>query len=118
MSLNMAALSPSLKQSGALSFSARAALTAGPDTVANAVLVSLCAGGPLLTLLSQSYANIGAFLDAWAAAGGLVSVQSNNAAAAPVVAWTLSGGLPVLSIDGANLDEVSIRVALSYSASR
>lgn len=114
----MAALSPSLKQSGALSFSARAQLTAGPDTVSNAALLGLCAGGPLLTLLSADYADASAFLDAWAAAGGLVSVQSNNAAAAPVVAWTVVANKAVLSIDGANLDQVSIRLALSYSASR
>lgn len=112
------AISPTLKQNGALSFSIRFASIAGTDTISNAALLALCPRGDLYSLLSAYYADTAAFLDAWASAGGLLSVQSSSPSGSTYVSWTLSAGAPQLSVVDADVYECAARVALSYSASR
>lgn len=110
------AISPTLKQSGALSMSFRFASVSGTDTVSNEALLAICPRGDLYALLSALYADMQAFLDAWAAAGGLMSLQSTSASTA--ASWTLSSGAPQLTVVDSAASQCAVRMALSYSASR
>jgi hypothetical protein len=113
----MAALTPTQNQVGRLSVSSTVVTTAGPDTVSNAALLAVCERGPLYTFLNTTFATAAAAVSAFAAAGGLVSASST--AAAPAIVWALDGGKPSLALSGTtNTATVSIRIALSYSASR
>lgn len=115
----MAVVVPSQSQVGRLSFSARYAASGGaPDTVANAVLVGLCEQGPLRQFFSTAYPNDPEMLDAWAAAGGMISVQASGLV--PVASFVRDGdNKPTLSLTAGGAGApVSIRCALSYSASR
>lgn len=121
----MAAVNPYQAQVGRLSFSARYAGTGDPaDTIANAVLLGLCEQGPLYQLFSTAYPTDADLLDDWAASGGLISIQTVGAGAPTPVANFVRdvNGKPTVSLEngpsGALGIPVSIRVALSYSASR
>lgn len=110
------AISPSLKQSGALSMSVRFESVNGTDAVSNAALLAICPRGDLYALLSASYADMAAFLDAWASAGGLMSLQSS--ASSTAVSWSLSSNAPQLTVVDSGANQCAVRMALSYSASR
>jgi hypothetical protein len=115
----MAALTPTLTQSGRLSVSATAVTTAGPDTISNAALLALAddARGALFNFLNTTFASAAAAVSAFAAKGGILNVSST--AAAPDVAWALDGGKPSLALSNTtNAATCSIRIALSYSAQR
>ena len=118
----MAAQVPTQSQVGRLSFSARyTKADALADTISNAALVALCEQGPLRQFFSTAYPGVSgdaAMMNAWAAAGGFVSVQSTGATS-PVVQLDLDGDFkPIFSMSAAAIGEVSLRCALSYSASR
>jgi hypothetical protein len=115
----MAALTPSLQQSGRLSVSATAVTTAGPDTISNAALLAIAddARGPLYNFLNTTFGSAALAVAAFAAKGGILNVSST--AAAPDVAWALDGGKPSLALSNTtNAATCSIRIALSYSAQR
>jgi hypothetical protein len=113
----MAALTITQTQVGRLSVSATATTTAGPDTVSSAQLIAACERGPLYNFLNTTFASATAAVTAFGAAGGMISVSST--AAAPAVAWALDGGKPSLALSATtNAATCSIRIALSYSASR
>lgn len=119
----MAALAPTLQQSGRLSVSATAVTTAGPDTISNAALLALADDmrGPLYNFLNTSFGSAADAVAAFAAQGGILNVSST--AAAPAVAWAIDGGgdegKPSLALSATtNAATCSIRIALSYSASR
>lgn len=121
----MAAVTPTQAQVGRLSFSGRYTGTGDPaDVIGNAALLALCEQGPLYQLFSTAYPTDADFLDDWAAWGGLISVQSVGAGAPTPVANFVRdvNGRPTISMEngpsGALGIPVSIRVALSYSASR
>lgn len=108
-------------QVGRLSFSARYTSSGGSDTISNASLVALCEQGPLRKFFSTAYPGVSGdadMMNAWAAAGGFVSVQS-TAATTPVVQLALDVAFkPTFVMSAAAAGEVSLRCALSYSASR
>lgn len=115
----MAALTPSLALSGRLSVSATVVTTAGPDTVSNAALLALADDmrGPLHAFLNTTFASQAAVVSAFAARGGLLNVSST--AVNPDVSWSLDGGKPALALaNTTNGATCSLRIALSYSASR
>lgn len=113
----MAALTPSQSQVGRLSVSATAVTTAGPDTISNDALIALCERGALYNFLNTSFGSAADAVAAFAAQGGILNVSST--AAAPDVAWALDGGKPSLALSATtNAATCSIRIALSYSASR
>lgn len=121
----MAAVTPSQSQVGRLSFSARYTGTGDPADVANnAALLACCEQGPLYQFFSTAYASDAALLDEWAASGGLLSVQTvGGGAPVPVPNFVRDiNGKPTISFEnglaGALGIPVSVRVALSYSASR
>lgn len=109
---------PTQSQVGRLSFSARYAASAAGNTVSNAALVGLCEQGPLRLFFSTAYPNDPEMLDAWAAAGGMISVQASGLV--PVASFVRDGDdKPTLALTaGGAGSPVSIRFALSYSASR
>lgn len=114
----MAAVTPSQSQVGRLSFSARYACSGAADTISNAAILACCEQGPLRQFFSTAYASDAAMMNAWAAAGGFVSIQS-SAATTPVVEFNRDGdNKPTFSMSAAAAGEIAIRVALSYSASR
>jgi hypothetical protein len=115
----MAAVTPSQSQVGRLSFSARYAADAAGDTVNNAAILACCEQGPLYQFFATAYATAADMMDAWAEAGGLISVQTSGATT-PIASLTRDGSdKPTLVLSaGTAAAPVSIRVALSYSASR
>jgi len=114
----MAAQVPTQSQVGRLSFSARYnKADALADTISNAALVALCEQGPLYQFFSTAYASDADMMDAWAEAGGMISVQSSGATA-PVAQFVRVANKPTFAMSAAAIGEVAIRVALSYSASR
>lgn len=113
----MAALTPSQALVGRLSVSATAVTSAGPDTVSNAALLALCERGALYNFLNTTFGTAALAVAAFAAKGGILNVSST--AAAPDAAWALDGGKPSLALSNTtNAATCSIRIALSYSASR
>jgi hypothetical protein len=115
----MAAITPSQSQVGRLSFSARYAADAAGDTASNAVLLACCEQGPLYQFFATAYATDADMMDAWAEAGGLISVQTSGATT-PVASFARDGSnKPTLVLTaGTAAAPVSLRIALSYSASR
>jgi hypothetical protein len=114
----MAAVTPSQSQVGRLSFSARYAGSGAADTASNAAILACCEQGPLYQFFSTAYATDADMMDAWAEAGGLISVQSTGATT-PVVQLVRDGSSkPSFAMSAAAAAPISIRVALSYSASR
>lgn len=113
----MPAVTPSQSQVGRLSFSARYAGSAS-DTISNAAILACCEQGPLYQFFATDYANAAALMDAWAEAGGLISVQTSGATT-PVPQFVLDvNNKPTLTMTGGAAAPVSLRIALSYSASR
>jgi len=98
--------------------SATVVTTADPaDTISNAALIALCERGALFNFLNTSFGSAALAVAAFAAQGGILNVSST--AAAPDVAWALDGGKPSLALSATtNTATCSIRIALSYSASR
>jgi len=114
----MAAVTPSQSQVGRLSCSARYTGSGAADTISNAAIIALCEQGPLYQFFATAYASDAAMMDAWAAAGGLISVQSTGATT-PVAQFVRDGSdKPSLAMSAAAAAPISIRIALSYSASR
>lgn len=115
----MAAITPSQSQVGRLSFSARYAASGAVDTISNAAILACCEQGPLFQFFSTAYATDADMMDDWAAAGGLISVQTSGAAT-PVASFVRDGSSkPSIALTaGTAAAPVSIRFALSYSASR
>lgn len=114
----MAAITPSKSQVGRLSFSARFAASGAADEISNAAVIACCEQGPLRQFFDTAYDDAAEMMDAWAAAGGLISVQSSGATT-PVASLALDGSdKPKIALTAAAAAAASIRVALSYSASR
>jgi hypothetical protein len=113
----MAAVIPSQSQVGRLSFSARYAGSGAADTISNAAILALCEQGPLYQLFSTAYADDAAMMDAWAEAGGMISVQSSGATA-PVAQLVRVANKATFAMSAAAAAPIAMRVALSYSASR
>lgn len=114
----MANVTPSQSQVGRLSFSATYTAAGATDTIQNAALLACCEQGPLYNFFAASYATKAEIIAAWADAGGLISVQS-DASTTPKAYFDLSAGKAIVQLAGAAAAEhVSIRFALSYSASR
>lgn len=114
----MAAVSPSQSQVGRLSFSARYAGSGAADTISNAAILACCEQGPLFQFFSTAFASDAAMMDAWARAGGMISVQSSGATA-PVAQLVRDGSnKATFTMSAAAAAPIAIRVALSYSASR
>ena len=113
----MAAVTPSQSQVGRLSFSARYAAAAGGDTISNAAILACCEQGPLYQFFDATYADDAAMMDAWAEAGGMISVQSSGATT-PVAQLVRVANKPTFAMSAAAAAPIAIRVALSYSASR
>lgn len=97
---------------GNLSASVTFASINGTDTISNAALVA-ASTGRLQQVLSASYANIAAFLSAWAAAGGLLSLQSDRAATTAIFA--LAANKPIISVTDTGVGSCALRLALAHS---
>lgn len=97
---------------GNLSASVTFASINGTDTIDNAALVA-ASYGRLEQVLSASYANIGAFLTAWAAAGGLLSLQSDRPSTTAVFA--LAANKPIVSVTDTGVGSCALRLALAHS---
>jgi len=113
----MAAVTPSQSQVGRLSFSARYAGSGAADTIDNAAILACCEQGPLYQFFSTAYATDADMMDAWAEAGGMISVQSSGATT-PVAQFVRVANKPTFAMSAAAAAPIAIRVALSYSASR
>lgn len=111
------AITPTQQLVGRQSFSTTFASINGTDTVSNTALLALCERGALYNLLNASYANIAAFLTAWAGKGGILDVQSDRPTTC-VVSWTLAANKAQLTVVDTGIAAVAARVALSFSATR
>ena len=110
---------PQARQVGRLSFSFTCDSASGEGVVRNDALLSCAERGPLYTLLDATYESTAEFLGAWAADGGILSVQSSSSAPTTYAYWALDGeSYPQLFIIDAAVNACAVRVALSYSASR
>lgn len=117
----MPAVTPTQSQVGRLSFSARYTSSGTTDTVSNVDVLALCEQGPLYQFFATAYPTDADMLDAWAAGGGMISVQTRAPSNLPNAGFFRDGlGKPCLSIAGTGAPNlpVALRVALSYSASR
>ena len=114
----MAAVTPAQSQVGRLSFSATYTAAGAADSISNAALLACCEQGPLYNFFAATYATKAEIVAAWAEAGGLISVQS-DASTTPKAYFDLAAGKVIVQLAGAAAAEnVSVRFALSYSASR
>lgn len=113
----MAAVTPSQSQVGRLSFSARYAGSGAADTISNAAILACCEQGPLYQFFDASYAADADMMDAWAEAGGMISVQSSGATT-PVAQLVRVANKATFAMSAAAAAPIAMRVALSYSASR
>ena len=112
----MANIAIARKQSGRLSLSGTSATTAATDVITNATLVAACEEGPLKSLLSSTYADLAAFLDAAASAGLMASLASETGV---TMAWAIAANLPVINVaDSASPSPLAVRVSLAHSAIR
>jgi hypothetical protein len=100
---------------GNLSASVTFASINGTDTISNAALLA-ASTGRLKQVLTASYANIGAFLTAWANAGGLLSLQSDRAATTAIFA--LAAGVPIVEVTDTGAGNCALRLALAHSLPR
>lgn len=83
----------------------------GTDTVTNALLVGVCAPGPLKKLLQATYANAAAVMTAFANAGVAVSVTGTDAQ----LVWVAAASTPSLSITAAAVGTVCVRVSVAHT---
>lgn len=114
----MAAIQPISQKKAARSFSAFVTTASITDTVDNVDLLSLCDGGPLRDILSATYASADAFLEAFGAAGGAMSVVNSIGGSAAIVLDVDGSGKPRLDVasGGAGV-RCALRMALDWSAS-
>lgn len=111
------AITPTQRLAGRQSFSITFASINGTDTVSNTALLALCERGALFNLLNASYADVAAFLAAWAAKGGILDVQSDRPATC-VVSWTVAANKAQLTVVDTGIASCAARIALSFSATR
>jgi hypothetical protein len=111
------AITPTNRQTGRLSASMTLASANATDTVSNALLLAACQRGKLYNLLNASYADVAALLTAFAAAGGILNFTSDRPATC-TVSWSIAANKAILSVTDTGIAAVSVRVSLSYSASR
>lgn len=111
-------------QVGRLSFSARYFTPDTAGIILTPAILACCEQGPLYQFFATSYASDAALMDAWARAGGLMVVQSmyvtdfSSGPPDPKFRRSPDDGRPWIYLGLSDPCEASIRVALSYSASR
>jgi hypothetical protein len=87
----------------------------GTDTISNAALSAACTGR-LKQVVDASYASVAAFLSAWAAAGGLLSLQSDRPSTTAVFA--LAANKVIVSVVDTGAGNCALRLALAHSLPR
>jgi len=114
----MASIQPISQKRESRSFSAFVTTASIGDTVDNADLLSLCEGGPLRDVLDGTYASADAFLEAFGAAGGSMSVVNSTGGNVVVVLDVDGSGKPRLDVvSGGAGARAALRMELAWSAS-